>query len=84
VAAEIQHFGICYKTELIMEFGAHCAPNLTWSHYRLIIRLSDKNAMQYYLTEASESNCSVRTNDPFSVHVPVSANFSHITDHSVF
>ena len=35
--------------------------SLTWSHYRLILRLSDKNAMQYYLTEASENNWSVRT-----------------------
>jgi len=32
-----------------IEFGAQCAPNLTWSHYRLIMRLTDKNAMQYYL-----------------------------------
>jgi predicted nuclease of restriction endonuclease-like (RecB) superfamily len=36
-------------------------PNLTWIHYRQILRLSDKNAMQYYITEASENNWSVRT-----------------------
>jgi len=30
------------------EFGAHCAPNLTWSHYRLIMRLTDKNAVKYF------------------------------------
>jgi len=45
------------------EFGTHCTPNLTWSHYRLIMRLSDKNAIKYYLTEASENNWSVRTLD---------------------
>jgi predicted nuclease of restriction endonuclease-like (RecB) superfamily len=45
------------------EFGAHCAPNLTWSHIRLIMRLTDKNAMQYYLTEAAANNWSVRTLD---------------------
>jgi len=46
-----------------MEFGAHCAPNLNWSHFRLIMRLSDKNAINYYLTEATASNWSVRTLD---------------------
>jgi len=45
------------------EFGAQCAPNLTWSHFRLIMRLADKNAAKYYLTEASENNWSVRTLD---------------------
>jgi predicted nuclease of restriction endonuclease-like (RecB) superfamily len=47
----------------MVEFGAHCAPNLSWSHFRLIMRLSDKNAMQYYLTEAVANNWSVRTLD---------------------
>ncbi|MDR1174246.1 MAG: DUF1016 N-terminal domain-containing protein [Treponema sp.] len=46
-----------------MEFGAQCAPNLTWSHIRRIMRLTDKNAMQYYLTEAAANNWSVRTLD---------------------
>jgi len=45
------------------EFAAQCALNLVLSHYRLIMRLTDKNAMQYYLTEASENNWSVRTLD---------------------
>jgi predicted nuclease of restriction endonuclease-like (RecB) superfamily len=47
--------------ELKNEFGTHCVPNLTWTHYRQILRLSDKNAKQYYITEASENNWSVRT-----------------------
>jgi predicted nuclease of restriction endonuclease-like (RecB) superfamily len=46
-----------------IEFGAHCAPNLNWSHIRLIMRLSDKNAQKYYLTEAAANNWSVRTLD---------------------
>jgi predicted nuclease of restriction endonuclease-like (RecB) superfamily len=45
------------------EFGAHCAPNLTWSHIRRIIHLTDKNAMQYYLAETAANNWSVRTLD---------------------
>ncbi|MDR0506781.1 MAG: DUF1016 N-terminal domain-containing protein, partial [Dysgonamonadaceae bacterium] len=40
-----------YLTFNETEFGAQCAPNLTWSHIRRIMRLTDKNAMQYYLTE---------------------------------
>ncbi|MDR2716455.1 MAG: PDDEXK nuclease domain-containing protein [Treponema sp.] len=52
-----------YLNFMDFEFGAHCAPNLTWSHFRLIMRLTDKNAVKYYLTEASENNWSVRTLD---------------------
>ena len=52
-----------YLNFMDFEFGAQCAPNLTWSHYRLIMRLTDKNAIKYYLTEASENNWSVRTLD---------------------
>jgi predicted nuclease of restriction endonuclease-like (RecB) superfamily len=52
-----------YLNFMDFEFGAQCAPNLTWSHYRLIMRLTDKNAVKYYLTEASENNWSVRTLD---------------------
>jgi hypothetical protein len=32
-----------YLTFMDFEFGAHCAPNITWSHFRLIMRLTDKN-----------------------------------------
>ena len=33
-----------YLTFRDIEFGAQCAPNLTYSHIRRIMRLSDKNA----------------------------------------
>jgi len=46
-----------------LEFGTQCVPNLSWSHIRLILRLADKNAMQYYITEAAANNWSVRTLD---------------------
>jgi len=45
------------------EFGTRCVPNLSWSHFKLIMRLSDKNAIKYYLAEASSGNWSVRTLD---------------------
>jgi predicted nuclease of restriction endonuclease-like (RecB) superfamily len=57
---EYRQFFLTFKD---IEFGAQCAPNLSWSHFRLIMRLSDKNAMQYYLTEAAANNWSVRTLD---------------------
>jgi predicted nuclease of restriction endonuclease-like (RecB) superfamily len=57
---EYRQFYLTFKE---MEFGAQCAPNLTWSHIRRIMRLTDKNAMQYYLTEAAANNWSVRTLD---------------------
>jgi hypothetical protein len=45
-------FYLCFKN---MEFSTHCTPNLIWSHYRLILRLSDKNAMQYYILRLIQS-----------------------------
>ncbi|RAJ29611.1 DUF1016 N-terminal domain-containing protein [Pedobacter cryoconitis] len=35
--------------------------NLTWSHNRLIMRIEDKEARTYYLSEAAEQGWSVRT-----------------------
>jgi hypothetical protein len=39
-----------------------CA-KLSWSHIRLILKLTDTKAQNYYLKEASESHWSVRTLD---------------------
>lgn len=36
---------------------------LSWSHFQLIMRVSDKKAQAYYLNEAAEQNWSVRTLD---------------------
>ena len=33
---------------------------LTWSHYRLIIRIENKNAREWYINESAKSNWSVR------------------------
>ncbi len=33
---------------------------LTWSHYRLIIRVDNQNAREWYIKETAESNWSVR------------------------
>lgn len=36
-------------------------PELSWSHYRLLIRLTNENARTYYLNEAAKENWSIRT-----------------------
>jgi len=60
ILRDFRHFYLTFKDT---EFGTHCVPNLSWSHFRRIIRLSDKSAIQYYLTEAAANNWSVRTLD---------------------
>lgn len=40
---------------------AHTCAKLSWSHIRLIMRVSDKKAQQYYLKETVEQNWAVRT-----------------------
>ena len=36
---------------------------LTWSHFRSLMRVSDKEARQYYMTEAAEQHWTVKTLD---------------------
>ncbi len=38
-----------------------CVPNLSWSHLKLLLRVSDKTARDWYLQEASNENWNVRT-----------------------
>ncbi|MDR1106446.1 MAG: PDDEXK nuclease domain-containing protein [Treponema sp.] len=59
----LRNFRQFYMTFKDTEFGTQCMPNLSWSHIKLIMRLTDKNAMQYYLTETAANNWSVRTLD---------------------
>lgn len=50
-----------YSTFPAWEDLAHVCANLTWSHIRLIMRVSDEKAQQYYLKETTEQNWAVRT-----------------------
>src|SRR5690554_2018721 len=52
-----------YLTFPVWEDLAHTCAKLTWSHLRLIMRISDKNAQTYYLKEAAQQNWAVRTLD---------------------
>lgn len=40
-----------------------CVPNLTWTHFRSLLRVADENARLWYLREAAEENWSARTLD---------------------
>lgn len=40
-----------------------CVHNLTWSHFRSLLRVDDENARLWYLNEASRENWSSRTLD---------------------
>ena len=40
-----------------------CVHNLTWTHYRALLRVSDENARLWYLKEASKQNWASRTLD---------------------
>src|SRR5690554_340127 len=52
-----------YQTFSDWEELAHACAKLNWSHFRLIMRVSNKKARQYYITESIEENWSVRTLD---------------------
>lgn len=40
-----------------------CLPNLTWSHFNCLLRVTDENARLWYLNEAAKENWSSRTLD---------------------
>ncbi|GHV41107.1 hypothetical protein AGMMS49546_16300 [Spirochaetia bacterium] len=43
-----------------LEFSTQCVENLSWTHWRLLIRLDDEIERDYYIKEASEQNWSTR------------------------
>lgn len=47
--------------ELVNSIQQTLSAELSWSHYQLIMRVSDKSAQNYYLKEASLNHWSVRT-----------------------
>ena len=40
-----------------------CVPNLTWSHFRALLRVPDDDARIWYMKEACDAGWSVRTLD---------------------
>ncbi|MEZ4776504.1 MAG: PDDEXK nuclease domain-containing protein [Bacteroidia bacterium] len=60
-ARTLRDYRQLYKTFPEWKHLAHACAKLNWSHIRLIMRVLDKNAQQYYLKEASDQNWAVRT-----------------------
>jgi predicted nuclease of restriction endonuclease-like (RecB) superfamily len=42
-----------------LDAGFH--PNLSWSHYRALMRVSDSEARSFYEAEAVRANCHAET-----------------------
>ena len=55
---DIRQFYLTFSDEKNL---AHTCAKLNWSHIRAIMRVSDKNARAYYLTEVNLNNWAVRT-----------------------
>lgn len=54
----MRQFYLYFKDLEIVNTRVH---NLSWSHYRMLLRVPDENARYWYLREASEEMWSVRT-----------------------
>ena len=59
--ANIWNFRQFYLTFPSEEILYTLRRELTWSHYRLIMRVDNPKAREYYITEAAEQNWSTRT-----------------------
>ena len=59
----LRNFRQFYLTFADKEIRHTLCAELSWSHIRLIMKLTNKSAQQYYLKEAAENNWSVRTLD---------------------
>jgi len=58
--ANLKSFRQFYLTFPGVEIGYALRSQLTWTHYRLIMRVENPKAREYYLTEAAEQNWSSR------------------------
>ena len=56
-----RQFYLCFPG--LNQKATHRVANLSWSHLRLIMRLDDERAREFYLTETSGQNWSVRVLD---------------------
>jgi len=59
--ANLKNFRTFYKTFPENQIGYAVRSQLTWTHYRLIMRVGDSNARQYYIKECLEQMWSTRT-----------------------
>ncbi len=62
-ARNLRNFRQFYLTFKDTEIWHTRVPNLTWSHFRVLLRVADEQARAWYLQEASAQQWSVRTLD---------------------
>lgn len=61
-----RHLRYCRQFYLFFpdsEIWNACVPNLSWTHFRSLLRVPDENARIWYMREASEESWSARTLD---------------------
>lgn len=59
----LQYFRKFYQYFPDIEIVNSCVHNLTWTHFRCLLRVSDENARVWYMSEAARENWNVRTLD---------------------
>ena len=59
----LQYFRKFYQCFPDIEIVNSCVHNLTWTHFRSLLRVSDEDARVWYMSEAAHENWNVRTLD---------------------
>ena len=59
----LQYFRKFYQYFPDIEIVNSCVHNLTWTHFRSLLRVSDENARVWYMSEAAHENWNVRMLD---------------------
>ena len=62
-ARNLRYYRKFYQTFPDRKIWNTCVPNLTWSHFRFLLRVDDVKAREWYLREASQEQWSARTLD---------------------
>ena len=65
VVNDIREVFMCYYRRFYLMFSDPsiwnaCVPNLSWTHFRCLLRVEDENAHLWYLREASDQSWSAR------------------------
>ena len=62
-ARNLRYFRQFYRYFPDCEIWNACVPNLSWTHFRALLRVDDENARIWYLKEASDEGWNTRTLD---------------------
>lgn len=62
-ARNLRNFRKLYEYFRDIEIWNACVPNLTWTHFRTLLRVEDETARLWYMNEASKAGWSARALD---------------------